>query len=173
MNRRSTIRVPVICALLIAACWITGIALIAVGNHRAAQDYYYNVMPWGIWGAFFIALPFIAGAIWVLSRILRLAAADRRRYLAWKGTLPPGQQIALDAAELAALSAAAWGMHEHHRNADERLSASVMGRDPAPGAIYPRGRAPRMSLSSTTGPGPEATARPMFVMPGLNSHQGN
>lgn len=60
-----------------------GIFLISWGNHLAAQDYYYNVVPWGLWGAFFLALPLIAGAIWLLAAVMRAAAAEHRRYRAW------------------------------------------------------------------------------------------
>lgn len=113
-----------------AASVALGVFLIAEGNHRAAQDYYYNVVPWGVWGAFFIALPLIIGAIWLLAAILRAAAAEHRRYRAWKASLPPRHRAAVELAELAALSTAAYVVHEHHKRADARLSASVLGQAP-------------------------------------------
>ncbi len=57
-----------------AASVATGIFLIAEGNHRAAQDYYYNILPWGFWGAFCLALPLLAGAVWLLAVIAHAAA---------------------------------------------------------------------------------------------------
>jgi hypothetical protein len=112
----------------LAASVATGIFLIAEGNHRAAQDYYYNILPWGFWGAFFLALPFIAGAIWLLAAIVRTAAAEHQRYCAWKASLTPEQRLAVELAEAAAVTAAAIAMREHHRHTDARLTSSVMGR---------------------------------------------
>ena len=107
-----------------------GICLITWGNHRAAQDYYYNVEPWGAWGAFFVALPVIALAIVVIAAIAKAAAAEHRRYREWKASLPPEQRAAVELAEAAAAAAAAIAMWEHHKRVDARLSASVMGRAP-------------------------------------------
>jgi hypothetical protein len=106
----------------------TGIFLVSWGNHLAAQNYYYSVLPWGFWGAFFIALPVIALAIVVVAAIAKAAAAEYRRYREWKASLPPGQRAAVELAEAAALTAAAIAMHERHKRTDARLSASVMGQ---------------------------------------------
>jgi hypothetical protein len=64
------------------ASWVLGIFLISWGNHLAAQNYDYDVAPWGTWGAFFLALPLIVGAAWLLAAIVRAAAAEHRRYRA-------------------------------------------------------------------------------------------
>lgn len=104
-----------------------GIFLITLGNQFAAQDYYYNVAPWG---AFFIALPLLAGVVCLLAWLFRELARENARYRAWKNSLPRGQRIAIEAAELAALSAAACAWYRHNKAAGERLSASVMGQVP-------------------------------------------
>ena len=107
-----------------------GIFLITWGNHRAAQDYTYDVVPWGFWGAFFIALPVIALANVVVAAIAKAAAAEHQRYRAWKTSLPPEQRMAVEVAEAAAMTAAAVAWHEHNKKVDARLSASVMGLVP-------------------------------------------
>jgi len=104
-----------------------GIFLISWGNRLGAQNYYYNVEPWGLWGAFFIALPVIAGAIRLLAAIAKAIAAEHQRYLAWKAALTPEQRAAVELGELAALTAAAIAMHERHKRRDAELTSSVMG----------------------------------------------
>ncbi|MGH3403810.1 MAG: hypothetical protein ACRDRJ_15125 [Streptosporangiaceae bacterium] len=107
-----------------------GIGIIAEGNHRAAQDYYYSVVPWGFWGTVFILLPLIIGAVRVLVTLMRAAAGEHQRYRAWKASLTPEQRAAVELAEAAVAGAAAVAMWEHHRRADARLSASAMGQTP-------------------------------------------
>jgi hypothetical protein len=107
-----------------------GVFLISRGNHLSAQDYNYDVIPWGFWGSFFMALPVIAGAIWLGAAVVRAAAAERQRYRAWKATLAPEQRMAVELSETAALTAAAVAWHQHHKRLDARLSASVMGQAP-------------------------------------------
>ena len=107
-----------------------GITIISIGNHRAAQDYYYNVLPFGAWGAFFIALPAITLAIVATAAIARAAAAEHQRYRAWKASLPSEQRVAVELVEVAAMTAAAVAMHERHKRVDARLTESVMGRAP-------------------------------------------
>ena len=71
---------------LVLASWALGIFLIAEGNHQAAQALEGSVAaPWILWGLFFIALPFVIGAIAVLAAVVRAAAAEHQRYRAWKG----------------------------------------------------------------------------------------
>jgi len=111
----------------VAASVATGIFLIAEGNHRAAQDYYYNILPWGFWGAFFLALPLLAGAAWLLAAILRAAATEHQRYRAWKASLTPEKRAAVELAETAAAATAAIAMWEHHKRVDAWLTSSVMG----------------------------------------------
>jgi hypothetical protein len=132
MNRRSRNIARAWFASLSMCSWIIGILLITEGNHRAAQDYYYNIVPWGLWGAFFFALPFIAAGLMIVGFMLSLAATEHQRYMAWKGSLTPQHRAAVEAAEFAALATAAIGLHEHHKHVDRRLTESVMGRDPAP-----------------------------------------
>jgi hypothetical protein len=105
----------------------TGIFLVSWGNHLAAQNYYYSVLPWGFWGAFFIALPVIALAIVVVAAIAHVAAGEHRQYRAWKASLPPEERMAVELAEAAALTAAAIAWHEHNKRVDARLTSSVMG----------------------------------------------
>jgi len=105
-----------------------GISLVSWGNHLSAQDFTYDVIPWGFWGAFFIALPVIAVAIVVVAVIAKVAAAEHRRYKAWKASLDPGQRAAVELAEAAAATVAAIGMRQHHKRVDVRLTSSVMGR---------------------------------------------
>jgi len=107
-----------------------GVALIGWGNHLSAQDYNYDVVPWGFWGAFFTALPVITVAIVVVIAIAKAAAAEHRRYREWKASLPPEQRMAMELAEAAAMTAAAVAWHEHNKRVDARLSASVMGQVP-------------------------------------------
>ncbi len=105
-----------------------GIVVIAIGNHRAAQDYYYDVIPFGIWGALFIALPAIVLALRVIAGIVKAAAAEHRRSREWKASLPPGERAAVELAEAAAMAAAAIAAHERHKRRDAELTESVMGR---------------------------------------------
>jgi hypothetical protein len=105
-----------------------GVALISWGNHLSAENYYYDVVPWGFWGAVFIALPVIAPAIVVVAGITRAVATEHRRYREWKAALTPEQRAAVGLAEAAALTAAAIAMWEHHKRVDARLTSSVMGR---------------------------------------------
>jgi hypothetical protein len=107
-----------------------GVALISWGNHLSAQDYTYDVVPWGFWGAFFIALPVIALANVVVAAIAKAAAAEHQRYRAWKTSLPPEQRMAVELAEAAAMTAAAVAWHAHNKKVDARLSASVIGLVP-------------------------------------------
>jgi hypothetical protein len=88
---------------------------------------------------FFILLPALAGFILLLRHgLLLLLLGERgRQYQAWENGLTPEQRTAVELAELAALSDAAWALHEHHRRMDERLTSSVMGR------TLPDGRGPR------------------------------
>lgn len=124
MDKRRKI---IIWTFLTSSSTCAGIAIITVGNHRAAQDYYYDVIPFGIWGAFFILLPLAAGLAVLLVRGLRMLAVQARKYREWKESLPPEQRAMVDLLELSALSAAAWELHEHHRRADAGLTRLVMG----------------------------------------------
>lgn len=73
-------------------------------------------------------LPLIVGAAWLLAAIVHAAAAEYRRYCAWKASLTPEQRVAVELAEATAATAAAIAMWEHHKRTDARLTSSVMGR---------------------------------------------
>jgi hypothetical protein len=146
-----------------------GVALIGWGNHLSAQDYNYDVVPWGCWGAFFIALPFIAGAIRLLAAIAHVAAGEHRQYRAWKASLPPEERMAVELAEAAALTAAAIAWHEHNKRVDAQLTSSVMGYTMPDWAHYEtigQDRVPP-TAGCTAPPGPAAT------MDGAGSAQGS
>jgi hypothetical protein len=118
-------------------CWIAGIVVIARADQLGAQNYDYNGQPLDVAGVALILLPFIILGLWLTARIARVAAGEHARYKAWKGTLTPAQRTAVEAAELAALSAAAYGWYRHNREVDARLSASVMGQPPAARSLPP------------------------------------
>jgi hypothetical protein len=111
----------------LAASVALGIFLISWGNHLSAQDYTYDVIPWALWGTFFIAVPVIMGATWLLAAMVRAAAAEHRRYRAWRASLTPEQRAAVELAEAVAATAAAIAMWEHHKGTGARLTGSVMG----------------------------------------------
>jgi hypothetical protein len=116
-----------------------GVALISWGNHLSAENYYYDVVPWGFWGAVFIALPVIALANRVVAGIARAVAAEHRRYREWKagpaaraaGGGRAGRGGGGDRSPIA--------MWEHHKRVDARLTSSVMGY------TMPDGHIPRPS----------------------------
>ncbi len=120
-----------------AGCEGLGIFLVSWGNHLSAQDYYYDVIPWALWGAFFIAAPLLALAPGVTAAIATAAAADHRRYHEWKSSLPPEERAAVELAEAAAMAAAAVAVHERHKRTNARLTSSVMG------LTMPDGHTPR------------------------------
>lgn len=122
-----------------AGCEGLGIFLVSWGNHLSATDYTYDVIPWALWGTFFIAAPLLVLALQVIVGVAKAAAAEHRRYVAWKETLPHEQRAAIELAEAAALTAAAIAAHERHKRTNARLSASVMGY------TMPDGRTPRPS----------------------------
>lgn len=125
--------------LSVAASWAIGIFLISWANHLGARDYTYDVIPWALWGAFFVAAPLLALALRVIAAIAKAAAAEHRRYREWKASLPPEQRMAVELAEAAAMAAAAVAMHEHHKRTDARLTSSAMG------CTMPDGHTPRPS----------------------------
>jgi hypothetical protein len=114
-----------------------GIFLISWGNHFSARDYSYDVIPWALWGAFFLVLPLIAGAVRLLPAIAPAAAAEHQRYRAWKASLTPEQRSAVELAEAVAATAAVIAMWEHRKQVDARLTSSVMGYT-MPGGQTPR-----------------------------------
>lgn len=126
-------------ALASAASWTAGIFLIVHANQLGAANYDYNGQPLDVLGVFCILLPFIGVAAWIAVRLVRAAAAEHRRYQAWKASLPPGQRAAVEAGEAVALAAAALAWHEHNKRTSARLTSSVMGR------TMPDGRTPRLT----------------------------
>ena len=91
-----------------------GIFLVTWGNHLSAMDYTYDLIPWALWGAFFIAAPFLVLVLWIIAAITK-AVAEHARHRAWKASLPPEQRMAVELAETAAAVAAALAMWEHHK----------------------------------------------------------
>jgi hypothetical protein len=78
----------------------------------------------GLWlGAIAVAM----FAVPVLAVILRMAVADIRREMAWKRTLTPGQRLAVNLAEAAAMGAAHVAWRDHNRAVGAELTAKVMG----------------------------------------------
>jgi hypothetical protein len=121
---------------LSAASIIFGIALIIWGNHRAAETWQSST-PWVIWGIFFILLPFLAGAFWVVIQVIKMGVEDAQRYRAWKAGLSPEDRRAVEIAETAAIWAGAavhHKMHEHHKATQARLRDSAQGIAPLNGA---------------------------------------
>ena len=122
-------------ALAALACEILGIALIAEGTHLEAlgaanPDGPYNPGWWWFGGILVMLLPFIAAGLCLLAVIARAAGEERRRYRAWKSALSPAERTAVEMAELAAMSAAAYGWYRHNREVSTRLSASILGIAP-------------------------------------------
>ena len=121
----------------ILACWTGGILVIAHADQLGAANYDYNGQPLDVAGAALILLPLIIAALWLVIVIARMAAAEHRRYRAWKATLPPEQRTAVELAEAAALTVAAIAWHEHNKRVDARLTASVMGQPRAARRLPP------------------------------------
>jgi len=71
--------VAIAAALSVTASWAIGIFLIFWGKHVSAQNPDYEIGPWACWGAFFVLLPLIVGAIRALAVLVRIVAEEHRR----------------------------------------------------------------------------------------------
>jgi hypothetical protein len=65
----------------------------------------------------------LAGIIIAATAAIKIARIQQRRYLAWKATLTPQQRLAADIAEVAALAAGAYAVHEGLQHWGERTDA--------------------------------------------------
>jgi hypothetical protein len=117
-----------------ATRWAAGAASLtslALGITLCSESVHMEQSFMTIWGIFFIALPFLVAGIALVIWILKLAAVEAQRYKAWKATLSPEDRRAVDLAELAALTAGAYAVHERVKHSRERSAALYQERSAA------------------------------------------